>query len=76
VGVPGGTGGNFQSRARKISLRAAVLPEALATGAQKKKKKKRKKKSTTTSASNETKRLHYFSSVYWVTTPSQPIIRR
>jgi hypothetical protein len=44
VRAPGGTSGNFQSRARTISLQAAVLPEALATGAQYKKKKKKKKK--------------------------------
>jgi hypothetical protein len=33
-----------QSRARTISLQAAVLTEALATGAQKKKKEKEKEK--------------------------------
>jgi hypothetical protein len=38
-GAPGGTSGNFQSRARTINLQAAVLLGAIVTGAQKKKKK-------------------------------------
>jgi hypothetical protein len=44
VGAPGGTSENSYSRARSISLQAAVLPGAISTGAQKKKKKKKKKK--------------------------------
>jgi hypothetical protein len=40
VGAPGSISRNFQSQAQTISLQAAVLLAAVATGAQENKKKK------------------------------------
>jgi hypothetical protein len=44
VGDPSGTSGNFQSWAHTLSLQAAVLLGALATGAKKKKKEEEERR--------------------------------